>query len=94
MTSKTITMTISLPESLKGDIERRTSSGQFGNSSEYIRTLIRDDLTKQDKLVRLRRLADEGDKALSGGEYAVFDEKVLAKIMAEGRAERDGSGEN
>jgi antitoxin ParD1/3/4 len=37
------TMNISLPEPLRDWVEEQVKSGSFGNASEYIRSLIRDD---------------------------------------------------
>lgn len=37
------TMNISLPEPMRKWVDDRVKSGSFGNASEYIRSLIRDD---------------------------------------------------
>lgn len=36
-------ITITLPEEMKGYVEAQTSGGAYGNTSEYIRDLIRHD---------------------------------------------------
>ena len=50
------TMNISLPESLKAQLDARVESGGFGTSSEYVRELIRRDLARH----ALRGLLLEG----------------------------------
>ncbi len=50
------TMNISLPDSLKADVDDRISEGGYGTGSEYVRDLIRRDLDRQ----RLRRLLLDG----------------------------------
>ena len=57
--STTSTMNIALPEPLRAYVAKRVESGQFGNTSEYVRGLIRRDQREQD-IVRLRALVKEG----------------------------------
>lgn len=49
-------MNISLPDSLKADVDSRISEGGYGTGSEYVRDLIRRDLDRQ----TLRRMLLEG----------------------------------
>ena len=57
--STTTTMNIALPEALRDYVAQRVESGQYGNTSEYVRELIRRD--KRDQAVqRLRALVEEG----------------------------------
>jgi len=37
------TMNVSLPDPMKEWVEERLKSGQYGNASEYVRDLIRED---------------------------------------------------
>jgi antitoxin ParD1/3/4 len=53
------TMSFALPEALHDYIERRVRSGQYGNTSEYLRDLIRRDQDEQARK-RLRELIEEG----------------------------------
>jgi antitoxin ParD1/3/4 len=53
------TMSFALPESLREYIDSRVRSGPFGNTSEYLRDLIRRDQQEQAKK-RLRDLIEEG----------------------------------
>ena len=41
------TVTISLPDSLKGFVERQVTTKGYGNVSEYFRTLLRDAQEKE-----------------------------------------------
>ncbi len=58
MTS-TSTMNIALPEALRAYVAQRVESGQYGNTSEYIRELIRQDQREQ-AAAHLRALLEEG----------------------------------
>ena len=60
----TNTMSFALPEAMRSYVNQRVASGQFGNTSEYLRELIRRDQEEQAKK-RLRELIEEG---LSSGE--------------------------
>lgn len=53
------TMSFALPESLRDYIDARVQSGEYGNTSEYLRDLIRRD---QQELAarRLRELITDG----------------------------------
>ena len=57
--SITITMNVALPESMRSYVAERVESGQYGNTSEYVRDLIRKDQREQG-LQRLRGLLEEG----------------------------------
>jgi Arc/MetJ-type ribon-helix-helix transcriptional regulator len=85
------TLTISLPKTLKAKAETRSVHGEFGNTSDYVRWLIRNDLEQQRKLAELRRMMQEAEDEVARGEFAVFDEELLDKIEAQGRATLLGS---
>ena len=57
--SNTSTMNIALPEPMRAYVAERVSAGQYGNTSEYVRELIRRDQREQERL-RLRALLEEG----------------------------------
>ena len=57
--STTSTMNIALPESMCACVAKRVESGQFGNTSEYVRELIRRDQRGQD-MARLRAMVELG----------------------------------
>ena len=48
-----------LPEAMRRYVDQRVRSGQYGNTSEYLRELIRRDQEEQAKK-RLRELIEEG----------------------------------
>ena len=52
-------MSFALPESLRDYIDARVRSGEYGNTSEYLRDLIRRDQQEQ-AARRLRELIAEG----------------------------------
>ena len=51
---------LSLPEEMKRWVENQGKSGRFGNSSDYVRELIRRDQERQSKIAHLQRLIDKG----------------------------------
>jgi antitoxin ParD1/3/4 len=53
------TMSFALPEAMRSYVDQRVRSGQYGNTSEYLRELIRRDQEEQAKK-RLRELIEEG----------------------------------
>ena len=58
-TMSTNTMSFALPEAMRSYVDQRVRSGQYGNTSEYLRELIRRDQEEQAKK-RLRELIEEG----------------------------------
>jgi antitoxin ParD1/3/4 len=75
------TMNISLPEAMKRWVERQARSGRFGNSSDYVRELIRRDQERQAKIALMQALVDEG---IASGKSArtMEDLKALARQKA------------
>ena len=65
--AQTSTMNIALPEPLRAYVADRVEAGQYGNTSEYVRELIRKDQQEQ-RVLRLRTLVEEG---LSSGAAVV-----------------------
>lgn len=57
--STTSTMNIALPEPLRAYVAHRVESGQYGNTSEYVRDLIRRDQREQ-RVQTLRALVEDG----------------------------------
>ncbi len=52
-------MNISLPDPMKDWVEVQTSSGRYGNASEYVRDLIRRDQDRASKIAAMQKLVDE-----------------------------------
>lgn len=57
--STTPTMNIALTEPLRAYVAERVASGEYGNTSEYVRELIRKDRREQ-TMLRLCALVEEG----------------------------------
>ena len=69
-------MSFALPEPLRAYIDERVRSGQYGNTSEYLRELIRRDQDQQARR-RLRELIEEG---LQSGPGRLLTPKVAAQL--------------
>lgn len=77
------TLSFALPESMRSYIDARVASGHYGNTSEYIRDLIRKDQAEEAK-ARLRALIEEG---LASGPATSWTEDDQAELMAIARGE-------
>ena len=66
-------MSFALPEELRAYVDERVASGEYGNTSEYLRELIRRDRQEQ-SVNRLRTLVVEGLE--SGDPVPLTDERV------------------
>ena len=69
-------MSFALPESLRAYIDMRVRDGSYGNTSEYLRDLIRRDQHEQ-PAQRLRDLIAEG---LASGEGRVVTDDVIERL--------------
>ena len=54
------TMNVSLPGALKNWVEQQSQSGEYANSSDYVRDLIRRDQERQTKIGRMQALVSQG----------------------------------
>ena len=54
------TMNVSLPDPMKEWVEAQVRDGKYGNSSDYVRDLIRHDQERAEKLAEFQRLVQEG----------------------------------
>jgi antitoxin ParD1/3/4 len=70
------TMSFALPEETRAYIDERVRAGHYGNTSEYLRELIRRDQVEQAK-ERLRGLIEEG---LRSGPARAYTSKVAADL--------------
>jgi antitoxin ParD1/3/4 len=66
-------MSFALPEELRAYVDERVSSGEYGNTSEYLRELIRRDRREQ-AITRIRELVAEGLE--SGDPVALTADRV------------------
>lgn len=79
MPMSTTTLHISLPEALKEFALKRVEEGAYSNPSDYIRTLIRADRERQQKLEVLRRDLQVGLDELDRGE-GIPAEEVFGRL--------------
>ena len=70
------TMSFALPESLREYIDARVCDGRYGNTSEYLRDLIRRDQNEQ-AAQRLRDLIADG---IASGDGRVATDEVIAAL--------------
>lgn len=73
------TLSFALSETMRTYIDARVASGHYGNTSEYIRDLVRKDQTEEAKL-RLRALIEEGFASGPGRPLTQADEDELLAI--------------
>ena len=78
-------MSFALPEPMRAYIDERVATGHYGNTSEYIRDLVRRDQEEQAKN-RLRNLIEEGLSSGPGRRRTKADDKALLAI-ARGQAD-------
>jgi len=64
------TMNVSLPDPMKDWIETRMQNGNFANTSDYVRHLIRRDRERTEAIAQLQTAIDEG---IASGEPKPFD---------------------
>ena len=77
-------MSFALPETMRHYIDARVASGHYGNTSEYIRDLVRKDQEEQ-AVQRLRGLIEEG---LASGPAEARTDDDLNELRAIARGER------
>jgi antitoxin ParD1/3/4 len=70
------TMSFALPENMRDYIDARVSEGSYGNTSEYLRELIRRDQREQ-AAQRLRNLLADG---LASGEGREATDDVIDEL--------------
>jgi antitoxin ParD1/3/4 len=72
-------MSFALPEELRSYVDERVASGEYGNTSEYLRELIRRDRHEQ-AMNRLRDLVAEG---LESGEPILLTDERAERLRRE-----------
>jgi antitoxin ParD1/3/4 len=73
------TLSFALPETMRAYIDARVATGHYGNTSEYIRELVRKDQAEEAK-ARLRALIEEGLASGPGRSLTQADEDELFAI--------------
>ena len=76
------TMNISLPDSMREWVEKKTKSGQYSNNSDYVRDLIRKDQERGNKIKALQAAIDQGLASGSAGALDMNKVKQKAKQQA------------
>lgn len=69
------TMNVSLPAAMKAWVEEHVQTGRYGNSSDYVRDLVRRDQDRGAKLAEFERLVREG---IDSGISPLTPEEVFA----------------
>lgn len=69
-------MSIAITDELRSYVDERVRSGEYGNTSEYLRELIRRDRREQ-AAVRLRSLVADG---LESGPARSVDDEYVAEL--------------
>lgn len=74
------TINVSLSEPMKAWVERQVEEGRYGNTSDYIRDLIRKDQERMGALAVLQTAITEG---VTSGEPQPFDAAAFKLCMRE-----------
>ncbi len=69
-------MSFAIPEELRGYVDERVQSGEYGNTSEYLRDLIRQDRREQAAL-RFRSLIADG---IESGDGRLLDDQCVGEL--------------
>lgn len=80
------TMNVSLPDPMRSWVEAQTKSGRYGNSSDYIRDLIRRDQERAAQIAQLQKMIDE---AIASGESDKGPEELMAEARARYRRQNE-----
>jgi antitoxin ParD1/3/4 len=86
MDMNTKTMHISLPESLIKSAKSQAEEGKFSNVSDYVRSLIREDLRRRDEQ-KLEQILLEGIRSERGMEVGSKEWEEFRKRLVEQKKE-------
>lgn len=70
------TMNVSLPDQMKEWVEEQVKTGRYGNSSDYVRDLVRKDQERAEAVEEFDRLIQEG---LNSGISELTTEEIFAQ---------------
>lgn len=76
------TLTVSLPKPMKSYVQERVAAGEYGNTSEYVRDLIRAD-QKQRTKEKLEAMLVEGMESGPATEMTAEDWATLRRRVLE-----------
>lgn len=77
------TMNVSLPDAMKTWVEEQVQTGRYGNSSDYVRDLVRRDQERAEAREKLQQIVNE---ALASGLSTMTRDELLARIMDRAKA--------
>jgi len=83
MYMSTATINISLPGSLKKSIEERLEEERYNNPSDYIQTLVQEDLVRRDERKLEQMLLDgieSGSQELTPHDWQSLKKEILASV--------------
>lgn len=72
------TMNVSLPDQMKEWVEEQVKTGRYGNSSDYVRDLVRKDQERAEA-------ADEFDRLVQEGLESGVSELTVKEVFAQAR---------
>lgn len=73
------TMNVSLPDAMKAWVEEQVQTGRYGNSSDYVRDLVRRDQERAEAREKLQQMVDQ---ALASGVNQKSPEELLEQVMS------------
>jgi antitoxin ParD1/3/4 len=73
------TMNVSLPDKMKAWVEEQVQTGRYGNSSDYMRDLVRRDQERAEAREKLQQMVDQ---ALASGVNQKSPEELLEQVMS------------
>lgn len=77
------TMNVSLPDAMKEWVEAQVETGRYGNSSDYVRDLVRRDQERAEAQQKLQQLVDN---ALASGMVEMSRDELLARMRKKAAA--------
>ena len=77
------TMNVSLPDKMKAWVEEQVQTGRYGNSSDYVRDLVRRDQERAEARQKLQQMVDD---ALASGLVEMSKEQPLERVMERAKA--------
>ena len=77
------TMNVSLPDQMKEWVEEQVKTGRYGNSSDYVRDLVRRDQERTEAREKLQQLVDE---ARASGIVEIGRDELLDRVMMRAKA--------
>ncbi|UJW87360.1 type II toxin-antitoxin system ParD family antitoxin [Devosia sp. SL43] len=77
------TMNISLPDAMKAWVEEQVQTGRYGNSSDYVRDLVRRDQERAEARQKLQQIVDD---ALASGIVEISRDELVERVMSRAKA--------